>query len=272
MNINASPTADEAMRLAAFDIADYVRNNPGALLCLAAGKTPLPLFKHLIDMQNYKSGQDAGARSSDETVKKPGARSSAETVNKSGAGLNLSDAYYVGLDEWVGVGRETEGSCAQVMFDNFYGPAGVPPERICAWDGLCADTGAEMERVGSWISARGGIGLAMLGIGVNGHVGFNEPHTDPSKKLALVKLDEITKTVSKKYFLKYLPVAYGLTVGLAELYSSRRIMLVATGAGKADILRKVLSGNRDPAVPASLLADHRDIALYADDAALINNL
>ena len=237
MFIKTLPTAEEAMQSAARDIAVYINENPDSLLCFAAGNTPLPLFKRLLELQR-------------------------------GGEVNLGGVYYVGLDEWLGVGRETTGSCAQVMYDNYYAPAGVPDERVCVWNGLCADTSAEIARIGAWINGRGGIALALLGVGMNGHVGFNEPNVAPAEGGVLVRLAEATLSASTKYFVKALPATHGLTVGLAELKKARKLLLAVTGAAKAGIVKKFAYGGANPAVPASLLMDHPDVTLYADEAAM----
>jgi 6-phosphogluconolactonase/glucosamine-6-phosphate isomerase/deaminase len=231
------PAISEVALAVAGDIAAYIKGNPGALMCFAAGDTPLPVFRALAEM-NSKGEVD------------------------------LNSVFYVGLDEWVGLGMETAGSCAQVMRDEFYGPAGIKEDRICVWDGLAPDMGAERNRIETWLSGRGGIGLALLGVGMNGHVGFNEPHTGVKERTVITPLDGTTKAVSVKYFKKVLPVEYGVSIGTGELKKARKVILMATGALKAEILCRAFTGGPDETVPASLLADHENISLYADDAAV----
>mgnify|MGYP000884869884 CR=1 FL=1 len=236
MEIVVQSDAGALAEAVALRAAEFINRNPGALVCLAAGDTPLAAYRHMIRLQ------EAGK-------------------------VNLSSVYYVGLDEWVGLGRETRGSCLQVMFDGYYDPAGIPAERIVAWNGLNGDVDAEIGRVTSWIRARGGIDFTILGIGMNGHVGFNEPGTGLPEGCIRVTLDETTKRVSAKYFDAPLPVRFGEGVGAGELKKAREILLMASGAHKAPIVARVAKGAPDAAVPASLFSDHPSITLMLDETA-----
>ena len=237
MQIVVKPDATSLSEEVALRAAEYINQNPGALLCLAAGDTPLEAYRRMVGLQ-------AAGR------------------------VDLSSVYYVGLDEWVGLGRETRGSCLQVMFDGFYVPAGIPAERIVAFNGLAPDMSAEIARVEEWIRVRGGIRFTILGVGMNGHIGFNEPGTGLSECCILVKLDETTVNVSKKYFDSPLPVEYGAGVGAGELKKAEEILLMASGTRKASIIAKAVKNPPDANVPASLLMDHPNILLMLDaDAA-----
>lgn len=236
MKIIVKPDTASLSEEAALRAAEFIRKNPGALICLAAGDTPLEAYRHMIRLQ-------------------------------SDGKVNLSSVWYVGLDEWVGLGRETHGSCRQVMFDEFYEPAGIPPERIAAWDGR-KNADAEIERINLWIQQKGGIAFTILGIGMNGHVGFNEPGVGLPEGCIRVALDETTRRVSAKYFDAPLPVKYGVGVGAGELKKASEILLMASGTHKASIVAKLVKNPPDAAVPASLFIDHKNISLLLDaDAA-----
>lgn len=235
MEIIVKPDAKSLSEAVALRAAEFIHKNPGTLICLAAGDTPLDAYHHMIRLQ--REGK-----------------------------VDLSSAWYVGLDEWVGLGRETRGSCRQVMVDGFYEPAGIPAECIAAWDGL-KDAGEEIARIEAWIRQKGGIAFTILGIGMNGHVGFNEPGTGLPEGCIRVTLDETTRRVSAKYFDAPLPVEYGVGVGAGELKKAREVLLMASGAHKAAIVARVASGALDPSVPASMLADHPNLALMLDEAA-----
>jgi 6-phosphogluconolactonase/glucosamine-6-phosphate isomerase/deaminase len=236
MEIIVKPDAAALSEAVADRAAAFINRNPGALVCLAAGDTPLPAYRRLIALQ------------------------------AEGA-VDLSSVYYVGLDEWVGLGRETRGSCLQVMYDGFYGPAGIPEDRIVAWNGLNRDIEGEIARIEAWIEVRGGIAFTILGIGMNGHVGFNEPGTGLPLGCIRVELDETTRRVSKKYFDSPLPVESGVGVGAGELKKAREILLVASGAHKAEVALRVAKGAPDASVPASLMADHPNIFFMLDEKA-----
>jgi len=216
-------------------VAAYINQNPGALLCLAAGDTPLGAFAELIKMQ------DAGE-------------------------VNLSSVYYAGLDEWVGLGPHDKGSCRQVMDDHFYLPAKIPRERIHVFNGL-ADPAAECVAMNEWLALRGGIGLTLLGVGMNGHVGFNEPNGPDTNGAIIVELDDVTKSVGAKYFDKPQPVSRGITIGLATLRGAREILVMASGAKKSSIIQKAFFNPPTPSVPASMLQGHPNLTLLLDEAA-----
>lgn len=235
MNIVVLDTIQEQNARVAQDIAKYINENPGALLCLAAGDTPLGAYTELVKLQ------DAGK-------------------------VDLKSVYYVGLDEWVGLGYETRGTCMQVMQDTFYGPAGIGDDRKTVWNGL-AEPLSEIERITTFIRAHGHIGFTLLGIGMNGHIGFNEPGTGLPEGAILVELDETTRSVSAKYFDSPLPVKQGLCVGAGELKKADVIYLMANEGRKADIVARVVNEPATADVPASTIVDHPAITLYLDAAA-----
>ena len=214
------------------EAADFINAHPDSLVCLAAGDTPLEAYKRMIDLQ--KAGK-----------------------------VDLSSVYYVGLDEWVGLGRETRGSCLQVMFDGYYDPAGIPADHIVAWNGLCGDVDAEIARIEAWIRERGGIAFTILGIGMNGHIGFNEPGIGLPEGAIRVELDETTRRVSVKYFDRPLPVEQGVGVGAGELKKAEKVILMATGARKAEIVERA-TRSADPSVPVSMILDHPNLQLMLD--------
>jgi len=227
---------DEFSAIGATCAAEFIRQNPGKLLCFAAGDTPLGIYKALIAMQT------AGE-------------------------LDLGSMYYVGLDEWAGIGYETKGSCAQVMQDTFYGPAGIPPDRIRVFNGLASDLEKECQEINRWIEERGGIALTILGIGMNGHIGFNEPFVDPEQETLVVDLDEVTARVGKKYFDGASCPTKGTTVGIKRLKEAEEVILAACGHKKGEILKKTLVEPPTVAVPSSLMQDHDKLTVVADKSA-----
>ena len=236
MKIIIANDYDELSKKAAGMVAAFIRGNPLSTLCLAAGDTPLGAYAELIKMQ------------------------------ASGA-VNLSDVYYAALDEWVGLGPEDKGSCRQVMDDHFYLPAGIPRDRIHVFNGL-GDPAAECGAMNKWLAARGGIGLTLLGVGINGHIGFNEPNVKAADGAITVPLDGTTKAVSVKYFGKERPVSAGVTIGLSALLKAREMLVMANGAKKAAVIKRAFYGNVTPAVPASMLQNHPALTLLLDrDAA-----
>lgn len=217
-------------------VAEFINKNPGALLCFAAGNTPAGMFEELIKMQKAKA-------------------------------VDLSSVFYAELDEWVGLGYNDRGSCRQVMFDTYYTPAGIPEEKIHIFDGLDSDTQKQCRLMEEWIESHGGIGLTVLGIGMNGHIGFNEPNAPGIKGCFTVPLDDVTKSVSIKYFDKQLPVQYGITIGWSTLKDAKNVVLIADGEKKAQIVEASLRGPIDSSVPASLMQDHPALTVIIDKGA-----
>jgi len=222
-------------RTTAATVAAFIRANPDTLICLAAGDTPLGAFNELLKMQ------DAGE-------------------------VDLSSVYYAGLDEWVGLGPADKGSCYQVMFDNFYTPARIPRSRIHVFDGL-ANPDTECATMNTWLASHGGLALALLGVGMNGHVGFNEPDAPDAADALTVPLDNVTKAVSVKYFDKTQPVTTGVTLGLSALRKARQVLVMASGEKKAPIIKAAFATPPTPSNPASMLQGHRDLVLLLDKKA-----
>ena len=107
----------------------------------------------------------------------------------------------------------------------------------------------------------------ILGIGMNGHLGFNEPGSDPDSYAHIVELDEITKKVGQKYFSQETLLTSGITLGLRHIMESRRVILMANGVKKAEIVKQAMEGNISNHVPASLIREHHNAAIYLDEDA-----
>ncbi|MCL2351175.1 MAG: 6-phosphogluconolactonase [Firmicutes bacterium] len=236
MNLRVYDTPEEASFETAAAVAGAIRENPGRLFCFAAGDTPLAMLRGLTALQ-------------------------------AGGKVNLNLAYYAGLDECVGLGYGDKGSCAQVMRDTFYGPAGIAPERVHIFDGLNPSPEAECRAMEKWIADRDGIFLTVLGVGMNGHIGFNEPNFPQTRGCVVVPLDATTQTVSQKYFDRPRTLEQGVTIGLPTLAAAEHVYVMAFGAKKAEIIQKAFFRGAAPKVPASQLAGHPGLTLVLDKEA-----
>jgi glucosamine-6-phosphate isomerase len=216
--------------------ADYINANPDKLICFAAGHTQLGTYRELAAMQ--KRGE-----------------------------TDLSSVFYAQLDEWAGLGLDDAGSCIQLLTEEFFKPANIKPERILAFDGLAEDLEAQCRKMEDWINKHGGIGFSLLGIGLNGHIGFNEPDAPDSEGCFVISLDDTTKTVSSKYFGKSLPVQSGVTIGWKTLLKSGAVLLQANGENKAAIIKEAVKGKVTVNLPASLLQNHENSICILDNAA-----
>jgi len=238
MKITMFESYEEMSQQAAERVAAHIAEHPDTLLCFAAGETPMGMFRILAAMQ--EDGR-----------------------------IDLSQARFAGLDEWVGLGPNDTGSCIQVMHDAFYRPANIPLEHIHVFDGLAADLTEECQKMENWITACGGIGMTVLGIGMNGHIGFNEPDVPVQNGCIVCDLDDTTKAVSIKYFGQPLPVRQGISIGLGSLIQAKEVVLLANGARKAEIVHATVHGPVSNRVPSTLFRDHLCTTLLLDREAAI---
>jgi len=236
MKINVQATPVETALAVAQAIITHLDARPDALLCLAGGDTPMPVYRCLIEA--HRAGE-----------------------------VDLHKAWYVALDEWVGLGYEDEGSCKQMMYDGFYLPAGIPLEHIVFFDGKAADIQAEARRVAAFIERQGGITLALLGIGMNGHIGFNEPGRRSDAIAAVVDLDETTVSVGRKYFKDGNTPGQGVTVTVSGLTQADEVLYMVTDAHKRAIVQRILDSAPTPDIPATMLKTHPDLTIFLDLAA-----
>ena len=221
--------------------ANYINRNPNKLICFAAGNTPLGTFYELIAMQGRGE-------------------------------VDLSSVFYAQLDEWVGLGPDDTGSCLKMLTDSFFKPAGISRDRLHVFDGLADDLDSQCRLMEEWINKRGDIGFALLGIGMNGHIGVNEPNAPDVEGCFTINLDDVTKTVSSKYFGKSLPVETGITIGWKTLMQASEILLQASGKEKAQIVKEAFQGEITMDLPASLLQNHQNstVMLDKDSAFMLN--
>jgi glucosamine-6-phosphate deaminase len=174
------------------------------------------------------------------------------------------------LDEYVGLAARDRRSFAAFMADQLQDPLGLGPDQLQLPDGLAADPRQEARRYGAALAAAGGIGLQVLGLGLNGHVGFNEPPCAADAPCRCLELSATTRAQNAAAFggdPQAVPLR-AITLGLAEILAAERILLVVTGAAKAAILKRLLQDPPGPELPASWLRRHRAVTVIADAAAL----
>ncbi len=174
------------------------------------------------------------------------------------------------LDEYVGLGPRDPASFAATMARQLVGPLGLDPGRVRLPDGRAGDPEAEAQRYGAAVAAVGGIGLQLLGLGLNGHVGFNEPPAAAAVACRCVTLSGPTRRQNAGAFGGD-PGAVpqrAITLGMAEILAARRVLLVVTGGAKAAILRRALGEPPSPELPASWLQHHPALTVIADAEAM----
>ena len=238
IKIYGSKTAAEASRVAAEVMAEVIKNKPDATLGLATGSSPIGMYKELI-------GMNAAGEISFKNIK---------TVN---------------LDEYVGLSADHDQSYAYFMSDNLFDHIDIDKNNTNLPNGLAADPVAECARYDAVIAATGGIDIQLLGIGNNGHIGFNEPDDHFTAGTNLVKLTDSTIDANSRFFAsRDLVPTHALSMGIGQIMAADKVLLIALGSGKAEIVERAFFGPVTPAVPASILQFAKDVTVVGDAAAL----
>ena len=219
-------------------IADTVKNNPNAVLGLATGSSPIPMYNALIE--KYKKGE-----------------------------ISFAGVKTVNLDEYVGLESTHPMSYAYFMRENLFDSVDVVLSNTNVPSGICADPEAECKRYDALIESLGGVDVQVLGIGHNGHIAFNEPAEAFTEGTQCVTLTDSTIDANARFFASRDDVPrYAISMGIGAICKSKKIILVASGSDKAAILDKAFFGEVTPWVPASVLQTLPDVEVYADRAAL----
>ena len=233
MEIFISDTYQALSSQAAVNVIQLMQSRNNPLLCAASGDTPAGLYKEIVDK-----------------------------VNKTE--LDISNWSFVGLDEWVGMNETDEGSCRFNLNEQLFDPLRVANNKISFFDGRTNDLDKECEDVESFIQKHEGIDVAILGLGMNGHIGMNEPGTSTALRSHVTALDPVTQKVGQKYFKKEQQLKEGITLGIATLLESKHIILLVSGSHKAEIVKKMLEGDISEKLPGSLLRNHPSLKVYLD--------
>ena len=229
----------EAMSAKAADIlAAVVHLKSDCVLGLATGSTPVGLYKELI--QKYEAGA-----------------------------LSFAQVHTVNLDEYKGLAPTHDQSYRYFMQHNLFDHIDVKPENTNVPDGLAADAEAECARYDEVVAELGYADIQLLGLGHNGHIGFNEPDSSFTKPTHVVDLTQSTIDANARFFASADDVPrQALTMGIGCIMAARRVLLIASGADKADAVYNAFCGPITPQCPASILQLHNDVVLVGDKAAL----
>jgi galactosamine-6-phosphate isomerase len=181
--------------------------------------------------------------------------------------LDVSRVIWIKLDEWVGLPPENEATCEAFLSKALLDPLGIAPQNLLGMHPLCGDPQAECDRVSREIARLGGIDLVILGVGINGHLGLNEPGE------SLPATAHVTVLAPQSAAHAMLtgasnPVTHGMTLGLAELLAARRALLLATGEGKEEAVNYLRKGLISTRWPVSMLHLHADAMCLADASAV----
>lgn len=238
MRIYKTKNYDEMSRKAASIIFSQVVLKPESVLGLATGSSPIGTYKQLIEW--YKKGD-----------------------------IDFSQVVSCNLDEYKGLEKSNDQSYDYFMHHNFFDHINIKPENINIPNGMEADGEKECARYEEVINSLGGVDLQLLGIGHNGHIGFNEPEETFPKETHCVNLTKSTIDANARFFASEEDVPkQAYTMGIKTIMKAKKILIIASGKDKAEIIKKAFFGPITPFVPASILQLHNDVTLVGDEEAL----
>ena len=224
-------TYEKMSRLAANIIASQVILKPKSILGLATGSTPLGTYECLAE--KYRNGE-----------------------------LDFSEVTTINLDEYAGLPADNDQSYRYFMNKNLFSKVNVRPEKTFVPDGCAKDLAKECEAYDARIQELGGLDIQLLGIGLDGHIGFNEPDDVFVKETHLVTLDPSTIEANARFFASIDDVPrQAVTMGMMSIMQAKKILLIANGQNKQEILKQSFFGPITPRVPASILQLHPDVTV-----------
>ncbi len=237
MEIVITPDPAAASRQAAAYLAALVRRNPGAVLGLATGSTPVALYRELIRLHREEQ-------------------------------LSFSRCTTFNLDEYAGLAPGHPGSYRRFMDEHLFASIDIPASRIHIPDGLAADIPAHCAAYEQAIAGAGGIDAQILGLGSDGHIGFNEPTSSLASRTRIKTLTERTRADNARHFSSAQSVPqHVITMGIGTIMEARAIVLLAFGEKKAATVAAMVEGPVTALVPASVLQMHPVVKVMLDEPA-----
>ncbi len=238
MRIYSVKNYEEMSRKAANLVSAQIILKPDCVLGLATGSTPEGLYKQLIEW--YQKGD-----------------------------LDFAQVRSVNLDEYKGLAPENEQSYHYYMNQHLFRGINIKPENTHLPNGMAEDIEKECLRYDRIVKMVGGVDLQILGLGKNGHIGFNEPSENFAKGTHCIRLTDSTITANARFFANAAMVPqYAFSVGIRTIMMAKKILLVVSGKEKAQALYQTLFGPINPRVPSSILQLHPDVIIVADEDAL----
>lgn len=238
MKLIMAKNYSDLSRKAANVVSATVILHPNSVLGLATGSTPVGMYKQLIEW--YQKGD-----------------------------LDFKAVKSINLDEYVGLDAQSDQSYRYFMNENLFNHINIDRSNTSVPNGMAADIERECKRYDKHIHDLGGVDLQVLGIGNNGHIGFNEPDEAFEQETHLVNLAQKTIDANSRFFDSIDDVPkQAITMGIKSIMQAKSIVLLASGEGKADIMEKALFGPITPKVPASILQLHPHLIVVADKDAL----
>ncbi len=236
MQVEIYPDYAELSFRAADKLVKQIVAKPASVFCLASGESPLLTYALMTQLINIQK-------------------------------IDVSQCTFVGLDEWVGIPPDNPGSCHYFLQQYVFQPLKLKSHQIKLFNVFSGDLAGECKSMDSFVSSKGGIDMMVVGIGLNGHIGFNEPGVSPDHYSHVITLDEKTRTVGQKYFAEATELSEGITMGLKRVAEARNVLLLANGLRKADIIRQTLKEGISTAIPSTLIRQHQHATVMVDSAA-----
>lgn len=236
MTVKIFNSAEELAKSCATEIINLISDKPDAILGLATGASPVPTYKALIK------------------------------ANKDGV-VSFAKVKTYNLDEYCDLPKNDKNSYYTFMNENLFDHIDIDKNNTHIPDGNAENIEAECKAYDAAIDTIGGVDLQVLGIGTNGHIGFNEPADDFSDGTFKVKLTDSTIKSNSIYFTENPMPHYALTMGIKTIMKAKKIVLIATGESKAEAVYKMIKGDVSPACPASILQNHKDVIILLDKTA-----
>lgn len=236
MEIKIFDTPDAVAPACADEFTSLLTSKEDCVLGLATGASPVPTYRELVKRFN------AGV-------------------------ISFKHASSFNLDEYVGLPRNDKNSYYTFMHENLFNSVDIDEANVHILNGNAENAEKECADYDLAIDAAGGIDIQLLGIGTNGHIGFNEPSDAFSDGTFKVKLTDSTVKSNSIYFTESEMPRYALTMGINSIMKAKKIVLIATGASKAEAIKNAVMGEVSPHCPASILQKHPDCTLFLDKAA-----
>lgn len=235
MELTVFDSYNKLSEFAAEQILRTIKSKPDAVLCLATGESPKLTYNLLVRKVTEQK-------------------------------IDLKKVHFVALDEWIGIPSTNPGSCHYFLNENLFSPLGIT-KNIHLFDAFAFDYSRECEKMNEVIRHLGGIDLMLVGVGMNGHIGFNEPGTSETLYAHVQDLDSITSQVGQKYFAEKMELKKGITLGLRHFFEARHVIVLANGKKKSLIIKKALEEAISTQVPASLVRNHSHAQVLIDQEA-----
>ncbi|MEE1426811.1 MAG: glucosamine-6-phosphate deaminase [Acutalibacteraceae bacterium] len=228
---SAAQVGDEVGKI----FCDEVNAKHNAVLGLATGASPIPTYEYMTEQ--YHSGK-----------------------------VSFKDVRTFNLDEYCDLPKNHPNSFYSFMEENLFSKVDIKPENVNFLDGNVEPV-AESARYAQAIKNAGGIDIQLLGIGRNGHIGFNEPADEFTDEAFKVKLTDSTIAANSQYFTDIAMPHYAITMGIGSIMRAKKIVLIATGESKAEAIKATVEGEVTPHCPASILQQHDNVTIFLDEAA-----